>query len=70
MENRPDGKVSSGLLFICFQKNIARGFEYIKKELLNNKNFPVPQSRKKALPEKSWLIGIAMVGLVNLNYEV
>jgi Dyp-type peroxidase family len=40
------GKLSSGLLFICYQKNIAKGFEFIKKGFLNNKNFPVPQQRK------------------------
>lgn len=41
-----NGKASSGLLFICFQKDIERGFEYIKKEFLNNVNFPVPGQRK------------------------
>jgi Dyp-type peroxidase family len=35
----------SGLLFICFQRNINDGFEYIKKKWLNNKNFPVPEAR-------------------------
>lgn len=35
----------SGLLFICFQKDVSNGFEYIKKNWLNNKDFPVPQSR-------------------------
>jgi hypothetical protein len=34
------------LLFICFQRDIENGFEYIKKRLLNNKNFPVPEQRK------------------------
>jgi deferrochelatase/peroxidase EfeB len=32
-------------LFICFQKNIEKGFEYIKKNFLNNKNFQVPEKR-------------------------
>ena len=41
-----NGKSSSGLLFICFQKDIERGFEYIKKKFLNNVNFPVPRQRK------------------------
>jgi Dyp-type peroxidase family len=41
-----DGKITSGLLFICFQRDIENGFEYIKKNLLNNKNFPIPQKRR------------------------
>ena len=45
MENSSDGKVSSGLLFICFQRNIKTGFEYIKKKFMNNKDFPVPEKR-------------------------
>jgi Dyp-type peroxidase family len=40
-----NGRTNSGLLFICFQKNIENGFEYIKKNFLNNKNFPVPELR-------------------------
>ncbi len=38
-------KVTSGLLFVCFQRNIENSFEYIKRNFLNNKNFPVPQQR-------------------------
>jgi Dyp-type peroxidase family len=45
MDNSLIGKVSSGLLFICFQRDINNGFEYIKKNFLNNKNFPVPEVR-------------------------
>jgi Dyp-type peroxidase family len=45
-EDGLNGKSSSGLLFICFQRDIENGFEYIKKRLLNNKNFPVPEQRK------------------------
>jgi Dyp-type peroxidase family len=41
-----DGKSKSGLLFICFQRDIEKGFEYIKKNFLNNVNFPVPEQRK------------------------
>lgn len=52
MENAPNYRVSSGLLFICFQRNIKTGFEYIKKELLNNKNFPVPLIRKSFTREE------------------
>lgn len=40
-----NGKFTSGLLFVCFQRNIENSFEYIKKNFLNNKNFPVPQQR-------------------------
>ena len=46
VEGDTDGRSSSGLLFVCFQRNIKNGFEYIKKNFLNNKNFPVPQQRK------------------------
>jgi Dyp-type peroxidase family len=41
-----DGRNASGLLFICFQRNIEKGFEFIKKNFLVNKNFPVPTQRK------------------------
>jgi Dyp-type peroxidase family len=44
VENDENNDVRSGLLFICFQKNIDEGFEFIKKNWLNNKNFPVPFS--------------------------
>jgi Dyp-type peroxidase family len=37
-----ENEFRSGLLFICFQRNIGEGFEFIKKNWLNNKNFPVP----------------------------
>lgn len=49
---RPGQKVRSGLLFICFQRDIENGFEYIKKNLLNNKNFPVPGVRDKFTSEE------------------
>jgi Dyp-type peroxidase family len=52
MESRSDGTVSSGILFICFQKNITKGFEYIKKRFLNNKDFPVPEIRKSFTREE------------------
>jgi hypothetical protein len=44
VENDQNNDVRSGLLFICFQRNIDEGFEFIKKNWLNNKNFPVPFS--------------------------
>jgi len=42
-----NGKSSSGLLFICFQRDIEKGFEYIKKKFLNNESFPVPEKRRE-----------------------
>lgn len=45
-EDGVNGKSKSGLLFICFQRDIEKGFEFIKKNFLNNKNFPIPQRRK------------------------
>ena len=45
-EGGSSSRMSSGLLFICFQRDINNGFEYIKRNLLNNKNFPVPEKRK------------------------
>jgi Dyp-type peroxidase family len=44
VENDENNDVRSGLQFICFQRNIDNGFEFIKKNWLNNKNFPVPIS--------------------------
>jgi Dyp-type peroxidase, C-terminal len=44
MENGPNGKVHTGLLFVCFRKDLE-GFEDIKKNLLNNIKFPVPARR-------------------------
>lgn len=46
MDAVSQGIFNSGLLFICFQKDIGRGFEYVKKNFLNNKDFPVPAPRK------------------------
>lgn len=36
----------SGLLFICFQRDIENSFEHIKKTWLNNKGFPTPSIRQ------------------------
>jgi hypothetical protein len=52
MESSLDSRVSSGLLFICFQRNISNAFEYIKKKFLNNKEFPVPEVRKSFTREE------------------
>lgn len=43
----------SGLLFICFQRNIETGFEYIKREFINNESFPVPDLRKNFSRQES-----------------
>jgi Dyp-type peroxidase family len=45
VETGLNNRIRSGLLFVCFQKNIQKGFEVIKKNFLNNKNFPVPSHR-------------------------
>jgi Dyp-type peroxidase family len=45
LETGLNNKILSGLLFVCFQKDIQNGFEFIKRNWLNNKNFPVPQKR-------------------------
>jgi Dyp-type peroxidase family len=42
VENDENDDVRSGLHFICFQRNIDEGFEFIKRNWLNNKNFPTP----------------------------
>jgi Dyp-type peroxidase family len=41
LNNRP----ISGILFICFQRDIENSFEFIKKNWLNNKKFPTPLPR-------------------------
>ena len=53
IEGGGTGMFSSGLLFICFQKDIEKGFEYIKKEFLSNKNFPPSDSKKDFLIRNS-----------------
>jgi Dyp-type peroxidase family len=40
-----ENRANSGLLFICFQRDIEESFEYIKQNFLNNKDFPVPKIR-------------------------
>jgi Dyp-type peroxidase family len=47
VEANLNGRINSGLLFICFQRDIVNGFEFIKKSWLNNKAFPVPKQRKE-----------------------
>jgi Dyp-type peroxidase family len=47
LNNRP----ISGLLFICFQRDIENSFEHIKKNWLNNKKFPTPSNRPFSMHE-------------------
>lgn len=42
VENDENEDVRSGIHFVCFQRNIDEGFEFIKKNWMNNKNFPIP----------------------------
>jgi Dyp-type peroxidase family len=51
-EGSLSGAFSSGLLFICFQRDIEKGFEYIKEKFLNNKDFPVPEQRIRFTPQE------------------
>jgi Dyp-type peroxidase family len=52
MDDSLTGNIRSGLLFICFQKDIRNGFEYIKKYFLNDKDFPVTRVRKNFTKEE------------------
>lgn len=52
IEGGLNGKFNSGLLFICFQRDIEKGFEYIKKNFLNNREFPIPFLRKNLTAEE------------------
>jgi Dyp-type peroxidase family len=45
METGLNNRTISGLLFICFQRDIKNSFEFIKKNWMNNKNFPTPSFR-------------------------
>ena len=58
IEGGGTGMFNSGLLFICFQRNIEKGFEYIKKEFLGNKNFP-PFDPKKEIPNRNSKLGVS-----------
>ena len=45
VETSLNNKIISGLLFVCFQKDIKEQFEFLKIHWLNNKSFPVPGLR-------------------------
>ena len=45
IEPGPDGRARSGLLFVCFQRDVATGFEAIKRDFAGARNFPVPGAR-------------------------
>lgn len=40
-----NNRAISGLLFVSFQRDIENSFEFIKKNWLNNKNFPAEEQR-------------------------
>lgn len=44
-ESGLNNRTVSGLLFISFQRDIENSFEFIKKNWLNEKQFPTPESR-------------------------
>jgi Dyp-type peroxidase family len=45
METGLNNRTASGLLFVSFQRDIENSFEFVKKNWLNNKNFPTPKIR-------------------------
>ena len=45
MEAGLNNRTISGLLFVSFQRDIENSFEFIKKNWLNNKDFPTPGLR-------------------------
>jgi Dyp-type peroxidase family len=42
METGLNNRTVSGILFVSFQRDIENSFEFVKKNWLNNKNFPTP----------------------------
>jgi len=44
-ETSLNNRAISGLLFVSFQRDIENSFEFIKKNWLNNKNFPAEEQR-------------------------
>ena len=46
-ESGPNDKVSSGLLFVCFQRDIEHKFEYIKKAWFGSRVYPHPIDRRR-----------------------
>jgi deferrochelatase/peroxidase EfeB len=45
LETGLNNRTISGLLFICFQRDIESTFEHIKRNWLNDKKFPTPMRR-------------------------
>ncbi|ETS85594.1 hypothetical protein PFICI_03619 [Pestalotiopsis fici W106-1] len=56
-----DDKLERGLLFACYQSNIANGFEFLQNVWANNPDFPFPPNGK---PGFDPLIGVAPAGTV------
>ncbi|HJT49547.1 MAG TPA: Dyp-type peroxidase [Nitrososphaeraceae archaeon] len=53
MEAGLNNRTISGLLFVCFQRDIENSFEFIKRNWLNNKDFPTPDVRPFTQHEKN-----------------
>jgi Dyp-type peroxidase family len=51
LETGMNNRTISGLLFICFQRDIENSFEFIKKNWFNNKEFPTPLTRPFTMHE-------------------
>jgi Dyp-type peroxidase family len=45
IETGLNNRTVSGLIFVSFQREIENSFEFIKKNWLNNKDFPTPKAR-------------------------
>jgi Dyp-type peroxidase family len=67
-----NNKIRSGLQFVCFQRSINKGFEFLKKIWLNNKSFPIPGPRpftKQELIERHKRGRFSVAELNNLTLE-
>jgi len=51
LETGLNNRTISGILFICFQRDIENAFEHIKKNWLNDKRFPTPSFRPFSILE-------------------
>jgi Dyp-type peroxidase family len=54
-ESGLNDRINSGLLFVCFQRNIEHKFEFIKKEWFGNINFPKLNTGREGLSGPSEL---------------
>jgi deferrochelatase/peroxidase EfeB len=51
-ESGTNDKINSGLLFVCFQRDIKHKFEFIKKKWFGSKTFPVPRPEPHFTPQE------------------